>query len=96
MFVKGNIGHPGPGRPKGSQNKRTLEAKALSRQLVSDPTYRQNLQERLRTGEAGGMEPILWAYAFGKPKEQIELNWKLEKLSDTELDQFETLVKRVS
>jgi len=42
------------------------------------------------------MEPMLWAYAFGKPKEQLEMNWHLEKLTDTELAQLETLTKRVS
>ncbi len=42
------------------------------------------------------MEPLLWAYAFGKPKEHVEVNWHLEKLTDTELDQLEMLVKRVT
>jgi len=71
MFVKGHPPYYGPGRPKGSQNKHTIEAKELARQLVSNPTYRQQLQARLRAGEAGAMEPMLWAYAFGKPKEQL-------------------------
>ncbi len=86
----------GPGRPKGSQNKRTLEAKAFARGLLNDKTYRQKLQARLRTGKAGAMEPILWAYAFGKPREQLEMNWHLEKLTDQELAQMLTLTKRVS
>ncbi len=96
MFVKGHPPYYGPGRPKGSLNQRTLEAKALARGLLNDSTYRKNLHARLRAGEAGGMEPLLWAYAFGKPKEQIEVNWNLEKLTDTELDQLEAIVKRVS
>ncbi len=96
MFVKGHPPYHGPGRPKGSLNQRTLEAKALARGLLNDPTYRQNLHSRLLAGEAGAMEPLLWHYAFGKPKEQMELNWHLEKLTDTEFDQLEALVKRVS
>jgi len=94
-FVKGHPPYHGPGRPKGSLNKTTIEAKALARELLNEPTYRQNLQARLLTGEAGAMEPLLWAYAFGKPKEHIEVNWNLEKLTDTELDQFEVVMKRV-
>jgi len=42
------------------------------------------------------MEPVLWHYAFGKPKDSLDLNWDLAKLSDQELDQFEALVKRVA
>jgi hypothetical protein len=95
MFKKGQVG-PGPGRPKGSQNKHTIEAKQLARGLLNNPTYKRNLQKRLRAGEAGAMEPLLWHYAFGKPKEHVEVNWNLEKLSDKELDDLEALVKRAS
>ena len=96
MFTNGHPPYHGPGRPKGRLNHTTLEAKELARQLVNDPTYRQNLKERLRTGEAGAMEPILWHYAFGKPKESLEVQYNLEVLTDEELAQLETLVKRVS
>ena len=96
MFVKGHPPYIGPGRPRGSLNQRTVEAKALARELVNDPTYRKNLQKRLRAGDAGAMEVLLWHYAWGKPRETLELSWNLEKLSDLELDQLETLVKRIS
>ena len=95
MFVKGHPPYIGPGRPKGSLNQRTLEAKAIARGLLNDPIYRKNLEARLLAGEAGAMEPLLWHYAFGKPKEHVEVNWNLEKLTDTELDQLEMLVKRI-
>ena len=72
-----------------------VERSTLS-QLVNDPTYRQQLQERLRTGEAGAMEPLLWAYAYGKPKESLEVSYKLEVLTDAELAQLEHLVQRVT
>ena len=39
MFVKGHPPYHGPGRPKGSQNKHTLEAKELARGLLNDKTY---------------------------------------------------------
>jgi len=74
----------------------TVEVKRLAKRLVSDKTYQRNLQERLQAGEAGGMEPILWAYAYGKPKNQIEMNWELDKLSYQELTQLKTLLKRMS
>ena len=96
MFVKGHPPYYGPGRPKGSLNQRTLEAKALARGLLNDPTYKRNLQKRLLAGEAGAMEPLPWAYAFGKPKEHVEVNWNLGKLTAMELDQLEAIVKRVS
>jgi hypothetical protein len=44
------------GPTKGRLNNHTIEAKALARQLVNDPTYRQHLLQRLQTGEAGAME----------------------------------------
>ena len=94
MFKKGQVG-PSRGRPIGAKNKSTIEVKRLARQLVNDPTYKRNLQKRLRAGEGGAMEPLLWAYAFGKPKEQIEVKWNLEKLTDTELDQLEAMVRRI-
>ena len=42
------------------------------------------------------METLLWAYAFGKPKEPVEVNWNLEKLSDKEFDDLEALIKKTS
>ncbi len=95
MFVKGHPPYYGPGRPKGSLNQRTLEAKAFARQLVSDPTYQQKLQARLLAGEAGAMEPILWAYAYGKPKESVEIQYNFEALNTEEMIQLEGLIKRI-
>ena len=97
MFVKGHPPYYGPGRPRGSLNKLTLEAKALARELVNDPTYRQNLQADLKNRKVeASIEAMLWHYAYGKPKESLEVNWNLEKLTDTELEQLEAIVKRVS
>ena len=60
------------GRKKGTPNKVTVEAQVSARQLVDDPIYRANLLQRLQEGKAGAMEPVLWYYAHGKPKEQHE------------------------
>ena len=96
MFVKGRKSKPGPGRPKGAENQKTKEAREIARKLATDKTYQANLLKRLIDGTAGSMEPVLWHYAFGKPKDSLDLNWDLAKLSDQELDQFEALVKRVA
>ncbi len=96
MFVTGQPGRPGPGRPKGSPNKRTGEARELARKFATDPVYQQRLLQRLRAGKAGSMEPVPWYYAYGKPKDSVAHTFDLSKLSDEELDQYEALVKRVS
>ena len=96
MFVKGQPSHPGPGRPKGAPNKTTREARELARKFATDRTYQKRLLERLRAGKAGSMEPILWYYAFGKPRDTVAHTFDLTKLSDEELDQYEGFVKRVS
>ena len=96
MFVTGQPARPGPGRPKGAPNKRTKEARELARKFATDKIYQKRLLERLRAGEAGSMEPVLWYYAFGKPKESVAHTFDLSKLSNEELDQFEAFVRRVS
>lgn len=60
------------GRPKGVPNKVTTEAKAACNDIVDDPIYRAALLKRMRAGTAGQMEPIIWYYAKGKPKERVE------------------------
>ena len=81
MFVNGHVPYHGPGRPKGSLNQRTIEAKAFARQLVNDPIYLQKLQADLneRTVEAS-IEAMVWHYAYGKPKEFVEVQYNLEEI----------------
>ncbi len=96
MFVKGHPPYIGPGRPKGSLNQRTLEAKAFARQLVSSPTYLRKLQADLneRNVEAS-IEAMVWHYAYGKPKESLEVQCNLEALNTREVIQLEGLIKRI-
>jgi hypothetical protein len=63
----------GPGRPKGSTNKSTKEIKAISTRLINDPAYVESLKVRLRRGTAGAVEPLLFHYAYGKPKDTTEV-----------------------
>ena len=62
----------GKGRPKGAQNKTTVEVRAAAQQLVENPAYRAELAIRLKDGKAPHMETLLWHYAYGKPKEEME------------------------
>jgi len=96
VFVKGHPPYYGPGRPKGSLNKRTLEAKAFARQLVSDPIYLQNLQTALEERKVeASIEAMIWHYAYGKPKESVEVQYNLEALNTEEVIQLEGLIKRI-
>ncbi len=72
-FPPGISGNP-KGRPRGAPNKATREVRALARRLVEDREYQAGVRRRLRAGEAGALEPLLWHYAYGKPKEAVELS----------------------
>jgi len=62
------------GRRKGTPNKVTAEARAVCAAILDDPTYRTNLTARARAGTlAPAVEAMLWHYAFGKPKESLEV-----------------------
>jgi hypothetical protein len=57
----------GGGSRKGKPNKATVGIRTLARSFVDDPAYQEALRARLLEGTAGGMEQLLWSYAFGKP-----------------------------
>jgi hypothetical protein len=63
-FTKGN---PGGGRPKGAQNKATLEIKEFARNFLMSDRYQRALERRILAGTAAHMEVLLHHYAFGKP-----------------------------
>jgi hypothetical protein len=63
------------GRLKGTPNRVTLEVRELAQQLLSRPTYLEALEHRLDTAQlAPAVENQLWQYAFGKPKETLEVD----------------------
>lgn len=45
----------------------------MARKIVTDEEYLQALQQRALNGTLGAMEPVLWYFAFGKPKERVEV-----------------------
>lgn len=63
----------GNGRPKGALNRTTIEVREAARAIVDDPDYREALKIRLILGQASHMETLLWHYAYGKPKETVEI-----------------------
>lgn len=63
-----------PGRPPGALNKTTREIRDAARAILDRPEYRISLQERLDAGKAPHMETLLHHYAFGKPKEQLDID----------------------
>jgi hypothetical protein len=67
----------GKGRPPGALNKTTREIREAARTLLDRPEYRASLQQRLDAGQAPHMETLLHHYAFGKPKEQMDVDARL-------------------
>jgi hypothetical protein len=63
-------GNPGGGRPKGAQNKATLEIKEFARNFIMSDRYRRTLERRILAGTAPQMEVLLHHYAFGKPTDK--------------------------
>ena len=62
------------GRRKGTPNKVTAEVRVVCAAILDDPTYRTNLTARARAGTlAPAVEAMLWHYAFGKPRESLEV-----------------------
>lgn len=63
------------GRPKGAVNQTTRSIQLFCRSVMEDPQYRETVLQRARTGTLGAMEPVILAYAYGKPKESIDLRF---------------------
>lgn len=70
-FVKGD---PRCGRPKGALSQTTIDIREFSRRVLREPEYVASLKERLREGKAPHMETLLHFYAWGRPKESIEVS----------------------
>jgi hypothetical protein len=71
---------PGPGRPKGSLNKATREIRDFARSVLESPEYVESLKRRLRQGNAPHMETLLHHYAYGKPRDTLEITGPVEPL----------------
>ena len=65
------------GRKRGTPNTATREIKTLAARLLNDKTYLRNLRIRLRLGEAGPVEVMLYHYAYGQPSKKVEHSGKV-------------------
>jgi hypothetical protein len=79
------------GRPRGAVNLRTRQIADFCRHIVEDEEYRAGVLQRAREGRLGSMEPVIWAYGYGKPKETLDINVArvedLSHLTTAELEQ---------
>lgn len=76
-FQKGQSGNP-KGRAPGTVPKVTQEVRALCRTLIANGQYRRTFRKRLFAGElAPPLEALVWHYAYGKPKETVDLTGTL-------------------
>jgi len=63
-----------PGRPRGVPNKATAEVRELTQRWLHDPTYCEKFKARLMAGVLPpALESMVWAYAWGRPVERIEV-----------------------
>jgi hypothetical protein len=90
-------GTPSGGRPKGRVNEKTLQVQRMCRQLVADPLYQERLRERLIAGTLGQMEVVIWHYAFGRPKESLDVRLEVagEDLAKLSLDELIDMAKQL-
>jgi hypothetical protein len=58
----------------------TQDVRELARQFVEDADYRVSLKMRLKRGTAPHMETLLHHYAYGKPKETLDINTPMRAL----------------
>jgi hypothetical protein len=80
----------GPGRPKGVPNKKTVEAKTFCAGIVTDPIYQLRVRERALKGELPpALEAMLWAYCFGKPKDETHVQGDIVLRWEGEADQWD-------
>lgn len=70
-----------PGRTKGTPNKVTQEVRTLAQNLLQRPAYVQKLQHDIDARKLHpAVETMLWHYAYGKPKETVQVEGGLEVL----------------
>ena len=97
-FKKGQSGNPS-GKKVGTPNRITAQAREMAALIVDDPEYREGLRRRMIAGTAAHMEPLLWAYAKGKPVDRVEHGGPgaFAALSDAELcERLENAVKSLA
>ena len=72
--AKGRFTKGEGGRKPGAINKATREIKEFARDFLESDAYRARLRIRIERGQAMPIETLLYHYAYGKPKERIEID----------------------
>lgn len=91
----------GFGRPPGAKNRITSEARDFALQIVRSPEYRASLLNRVKAGTLpANIEAMLWAYAYGRPTERVEITHmspaaQLAEMSVQELAERASLIAKV-
>src|SRR5690348_16150738 len=82
------------GRPKGRLNEKTIEVMEFCRSVCDNADYKTSILSRAIKGTLGSKEPIVWAYACGRPKEQVDL--RVGRLDEEDLSglSVDELVRR--
>ncbi|MCR4341329.1 MAG: hypothetical protein NUW01_15735 [Gemmatimonadaceae bacterium] len=69
------------GRRRGTPNRvahrERCEIKDFARAVLQDPAYQASLVTRIRDGKAPHMEALLHHYAYGVPKQPVEMSGEL-------------------
>jgi hypothetical protein len=75
------------GRQKGTPNKLTAEARAICLALVRDPVYLMKFSQDFRDRKVPpGVESMVWGYAYGRPRMQLEVVHNEDGFNDDEID----------
>ena len=86
-FKKGAKKPSASGRKKGTSNKATLEIKTTCRDLLDETYFRKSAHPATQRKCAPQVETMVHHYAFGKPKDRVEI----EGTGKITVDQFRAL-----
>lgn len=71
---------PRPGKRTRGPARATKAVREIARGMLEDREYRAKLFARMKSGRAGIMEPLLWHYGYGKPKDELRVEGSLPAL----------------
>jgi len=79
-----------------TRRQRLDDAEALAREIVEDIEYKKNLKIRAIAGVLPpAVENMLWAYAYTKPPDRMEISTDRPNLKDLTPEQLTDRYKRV-
>lgn len=83
----------GKGKPAGH----TRKGREFAQRLIESENYRKWIFDRIQTRSLDpSIERLLWNYAYGKPKEYIEITSKQHELSEASSDMLADRAKQLA